>query len=240
MSGAWKAILAAYGQDYQGHLGAYRPSEGARDTAEKEIAFYRSLRTVEERSFERVGKSGIFAGISEQQWEELGKQAVRDGDVTLQEGFDQFIGSVKDSGARWGVVSVNFSRAFIRGVLASVVGREARDILILANQPDENGVIQEVIATSDAKLASAKDLIELLGYEGQGSMVYLGDSGTDIECLLRSDITGIILSEDGKGSLMETLNRIGIEVPHVGEYRQDEPQPVYWARNYLEVVQGLK
>lgn len=246
MTKAWQEIIAAYGQDYETHVGRYKPPKEERNTIEKEVEFYRSLREVEERSFERVSKSRIFKGISEEKWEELGSQAVKNGEVILREGFSQFIESVKSAKSRWGVVSVNFSSAFIRGVLGSIIGPESEEIRILANKPDEDGVLKgpktregipgKLMATSDAKLASMNDLKRSWNM-GANKVVYIGDSGTDIECLVSDGVIGIIISEDGKSSLMQTMRRIGMEVFHIGEYKE-KARSIYWARDFLEIARS--
>jgi thiamine phosphate phosphatase / amino-HMP aminohydrolase len=241
----WQEIIVSYERDYQVHVRAYKPVKEERRTVEQEIKFYRSLKAVEGRSFERISKSGIFAGISELEWKETAIQAVTNGDVVLREGFRMFLQRIKNSNSAWAVVSVNFSSAFIRGVLRSGLGPESK-ILILANQPDENGVLKgpeikgaagKVMSTSDAKVASVQELVGPWDGRLQGKVVYIGDSGTDIECLLRDGIIGIIMSEDGRSDLMRTMSRIGMEVLHIEKY-EETSNSVYWARDYLEIVQS--
>jgi 2-hydroxy-3-keto-5-methylthiopentenyl-1-phosphate phosphatase len=242
MSRQWQDIVARYTEDYQAHIQKYKPTEDERSTVEDEIQFYRDLREVEMRSFSRVSESGIFSGISEQELEELGNQAVINGDVVIRDGFGSFIQHINKLKLTWAVVSVNFSRAFVRGVLSSVEGAES-NISILANQSDEHGVLKgpdgTVMTTSDAKLEAALGLIgPNFGKEAKNKVVYVGDSGTDIECLLLDGIIGIIISDDERGKLLKTMERIKINVLHIGEYVEDAHKTVYWARDYSEIIQS--
>lgn len=237
---AWKDIVAKYLKDYEAHIQAYNPTEGERSTPAEEIQFYRSLREVEVKSFDRVSESGIFSGISEEEFKDLGRQAVQDGNVVIRDGFEQFLLHINESKAEWAIVSVNFSSAFIRGVL-SYVKRDA-DILIISNQPDAQGVLKghrgKVMATSDAKLEAARDLIKPMGGASGSRAVYIGDSGTDIECLLADGVIGLVISEDRQSTLLKTMRRIKMNVVHVAEYDENAVRTVYWARDYLEILQS--
>lgn len=240
MSRAWKEIVESYSKDYQAYIQSYRPTEEERTTAEEEIQFYRSVGAVEEKSFNRVSNSGVFSGIGEQKLEELGSQAVRSGDVMVQEGFEEFLQSLNKSNMKWAVVSVNFSSAFIKGVLSSV--RLGSNITVLANQPDEHGVLKgpkgRVMTTSDAKLEAALGLIGPRDAKATNKVVYIGDSGTDLKCLLADGVIGLVISEDGRSNLLKTMRRIKMNVLHVAEYDEKVSKAVYWARDYLEIIQS--
>jgi 2-hydroxy-3-keto-5-methylthiopentenyl-1-phosphate phosphatase len=251
LSTARGSILAKYLEDYSQHVKGYFPPEEDRDIMAEEIEYYRSLKVVENRSFERVSRSGLFESITDNEWEEFGRHAVRKGEVVVREGFGDFIEKVEESGGIWGVVSVNFSSHFIRGVLASTV-RETSTVEVLANHPDENGVLSGpkigkgeyglVMATSDAKLASMKSLLNSWrnGRRQQFlDVVYIGDSGTDIECLTEEGTTGIVMAEDGNSNLMETLQRVGVDVKHLDSYGAGQKSQLYWARDFREIVQRI-
>jgi len=94
------------------------------------------------------------------------------------------------------------------------------------------------MTTSDSKLFSMRGVLKSWKVE-QGrdgsKVVYFGDSGTDIECLTEDGVIGIVISEDGKSSLMEVLDCVGVPACHVSDY-QDGETSTYWARNFLEVV----
>ena len=212
-----------------------------RKTFKEEIEFLRAGKEVEERSFARVSESGLFKGIREEDWDAFGREAVRKGDVAIRNGFREFVERIEKKDGRWGVVSVTFSRGFVRGVLD--VGEE---IEVLANQPDEEeGILSgpegekgRVLTSSDDKLGAMKMIMRRWGTDGtSGKVVYIGDSSTDIECLAKDGIIGVIMSEDGRSSLIQTMKRIGVKVVHIEEFG-DRLRGPYWARDFEEILQS--
>ncbi|CZR50698.1 uncharacterized protein PAC_00572 [Phialocephala subalpina] len=245
-SRAWDRIIAQYSEDYSKHVETYRPVKEERNTLQEEVEWFRSLWENEVKSFVRVSESGLFKGIQEQDWKEFGHDAVKNGEVVLRKGFQDFVTGISERGGTWGIVSVNFSYHFIR----AVVGAEKAKVVVLANECTKEGYIlgqeadeggfRRVVATSDAKLASMKRLLHTWSRapkEGFSRLIYFGDSGTDIECLVAEGVTGIVMSDDGKSDLMRTLKRIGISVLHVEEISLGGDQKqLYWARNFDEIV----
>jgi len=239
-------IITDYSEDYSRHVSNYSPTKEERKTLAQEIEYYQSLSGVENRSFERVSKSGLFREILNNEWEAFGKGAVEEGKVVIREGFGDFVKEVEKSGGIWGVVSVNFCSHFIRGVLASA-GVDTSTVEILANSSDKNGILfgpetrkdRSVMATSDAKLASMKHMVDSwTSKPGKqfSQSVYVGDSGTDIECLTEGGTIGIVMAEDYGSSLMQTLSRVGGDVEHIDSYQDEQDAKVYWARDFGEIV----
>lgn len=186
------------------------------------------------------------------EWHRFGVDAMRDGLVEARKGIREFGEVAASQRGLCGVVSVNFSRDFVRGVISVCPGLAGIDVV--ANVSNAAGVLQgfdiygeghpkEVIATSDGKLAAMR---ELLGYwrkqevlNGEAPQpIYVGDSGTDLECLMENGIIGIVISEDGESVLMETFDRIGVEVIPIREFRESEEKSVYWARDFTEIMQS--
>lgn len=163
-----------------------------------------------------------------------GAEAVGSGKVVLRKGFAEFIEGVEKRRANLGIVSVNFSGAFIRGVLMAGFGNLAIDIPLLANYVDEKtGVLEgpfrrdggehvAPIATSDAKLAAMRSLLRPCG-EDISKTVYFGDSVTDLECLTEADV----MSDDHQSNLMAVVKRLGLEVRPVGEYQEKSLKTLY-------------
>ncbi|TAQ88881.1 hypothetical protein B7494_g2816 [Chlorociboria aeruginascens] len=248
---AWNNVITEYSKDYTFHIENDTLPKETRDTLEKEIDFQRSLREVEHRSFNRVSNSGIFKEVSQKNWEEAGMNLVRNGNVHIRRGFEEFTQSVMRANGNWGIVSVNFSSCFIRGVLRAGIGNDVDDIQILANYADKDGILRgpgsdrsqygSVMATSDSKLAAMKQLLRSWNLDASSRVVYIGDSGTDIECLTGIGTVGIVMSEDGESSLMKTLRRIQIDVLHIEEYRFADmlsrtKRLLYWARDFGEII----
>ncbi|KAK8216728.1 hypothetical protein M8818_001691 [Zalaria obscura] len=78
------------------------------------------------------------------------------------------------------------------------------------------------------------------GSSDEGSVVYVGDSATDLESLLAADV-GICMRDEPMGSgqreLAETLARVGVEVRHVKEAQTGtRGRVVWWARDLAEIA----
>jgi len=153
--------------------------------------------------------------------------------VVLRDGFER----LKSEEIRWGVLSVNFSSEWIRGIAG--VGEEVQ---VIANSVDEEGIIrgpnviqEEVMATCDGKLKGLRELVKSLGGNGMEKVIYVGDSGTDLECLVEDGIVGVVMSTDGESSLMKTLARIGVDVRYVKDYDIGFAG-LYWVRDFVELL----
>lgn len=66
-------------------------------------------------------------------------------------------------------------------------------------------------------------------------MLYVGDSVTDIECLLEADI-GIVMSFKGTGNLMETLGRFNISVLHISFWKPQPGKSIWFARDFKDIL----
>lgn len=83
--------------------------------------------------------------------------------------------------------------------------------------------------------------------DGGRDVVYIGDSTTDLECLLAADFGFCIRDEpmgSGQRELAETLQRLGVKVLHVsqqlgGRSEHSERWVVYWARDLQEIADVL-
>lgn len=133
---AWSNCKSQYLADLSAHYEKenHEPSDGVAVTGpsrlEREQRSLEALRDVEWASVERVGESGIFKGISRDSFREMGRAAAagdpqgeNDKVVVVREDFPEFrkwIGQFV--GAEWGVVSVNWSWRWVRGVLDVIVG----------------------------------------------------------------------------------------------------------------------
>jgi hypothetical protein len=117
-----------------------------------ELAYRRSLRPVEAASVERCSAAGLFAGVSPAQALNAGARAVLRGEVEVREGLMEFLGMIEGSGSssgsrRWGVASVSWSEAFLRGVVSEALRAGKREryeggrtkmegLVVLANRID--------------------------------------------------------------------------------------------------------
>lgn len=240
----WKELSDTYIEEYSRFSRGHKPAEQDRKTLAEEVSYYRNLKSIELASFARVSKSGIFKEISDAQWRKGGRDAFQKGDVNVRKGFEDFVKQVGDSKAIWGVVSVNFSSQFIRGVLEACLGAGAEEVEVLANHPDKDGILLgpnsgPVMATSDAKMVAMNELLQKWRSGSKTSfskVVYIGDSGTDIECLTAEGVKGIVMSTDRESTLIDTLKRLGADLVHIGSLQEGMRSSVCWARDFEEVV----
>ena len=250
LNAVWDSIVTKYTQDYSKHVKDYDHSKGQRQTLEEEIMFCRSLQNIEQRSFTRVSQSGLFKGISETTWDKSAQEAVKNGNVVIRNGFVELVERIHTDGGVWSIVSVNFSVRFIRGILSSV-GKDLRPVCnaILANQPSEQGELQglrvdgkgayhpkRLITTSNDKLAAMKETMRPYKDTAWG-VVYIGDSGTDIECLMDEGVIGIVMSDNGQSRLIRTLRRLKVGVVHIADFEVNK-RAIYWARDFTDVMQS--
>ncbi|RFU26716.1 hypothetical protein B7463_g9624, partial [Scytalidium lignicola] len=255
---AYNDILAKYSEDYTSHIQNYEPDAANRTDLKQEILFQRSLSDIEVRSFKRVSESGIFNGITREEWEEAGREAVRRReDVIIRPGFVELVRRMKKRDARCGIVSVNFSASFIRGVLSAALGKEdGGNIEILANCSGEDGRIKgpridegkghsSLVTTSGDKLSVMKKLltewkIRFDSNQNDTSVIYFGDSGTDIECLAEDGVIGVVISEDSESKLLKTMERIGVQVDSIKAYNggEDRSREVFWARDFNDFIEN--
>jgi len=73
--------------------------------------------------------------------------------------------------------------------------------------------------------------------------VYVGDSWTDIECLLAADL-GICIRDSPMGSsqakLAEALTRLGISCLRLKDYKDADEWGVVWASDFAEICDWVE
>lgn len=231
-SGAWEEIVDLHGKSYAEFKAEYPVAEDSRVDLEAERKYLADLRDVEVASVRRIEASGLFDGISSQDVLAAGKAAVREGRIALREGLPELLSVAETRGWPVYVLSVNWSKSFIRGVLHQFDDR----LRVVSNEVHEGGKIscpdtQTFLATAGDKLVG---LWTILRDVGDGPVVYFGDSTTDIECLLLS--SGVVMSSSSGSSLLKTLSRVGVAVPHVAD--ATTTNKLAWARDFSEVLRA--
>jgi thiamine phosphate phosphatase / amino-HMP aminohydrolase len=68
--------------------------------------------------------------------------------------------------------------------------------------------------------------------------VYIGDSTTDLACLLQADIGLVMADGEEESKLIQALQRLGWTVPHVSEVDGSEVSKgqMVWARSFREIL----
>lgn len=225
----WDQVVRSYMEDYQRYSSEHPMPAEERKCVEEEIRFLSGMKDVEEASLHRVAASQVFAGLDAEKLRRAGEEAVRSGKVKIREGFEDLISLAEEKGWEVCVVSVNWSRAFIEGVLLP------HQIRVIANEPHADGSIlgPEFLGGRMTNGHEKREALDHVVTDKKKRVLYFGDSTTDMECLLEG---GIVISNDEASSLMRTLRRVGEPVPHVGE--RETASNLMWARDFREVLES--
>lgn len=171
------------------------------------------------------------------------------------------------------VISVNWSACFVRQILRGSVQRASEvegrasprwsgEVPVYANelpslvedraqtaQGTTSGPMQHAqgaIRTSGDKVRVFKHLRDQADCGVDILFIYVGDSTTDLECLLTSDV-GICIHDDPMSSsqmeLAATCERLGVELLHIRDRKVFTPasgRRLLWARDFHEITDWLK
>ncbi|KAI1767403.1 HAD-like domain-containing protein [Hypoxylon sp. FL1150] len=241
MKKEWDDVVAAYIDDHSAHVHGYRPPPADRCLPDQEIEYLRRMKHVETRSLGRINDCRLFRGISPAAFREAGRDLVADGTIRLRPGFQRFVRDRVKQGWRVWVLSVNWSAAFIAGACGELPGVE-----VIANEVRDDGAVAgpavlnpsgttskepRNLTNSRDKLDAMEAVLSACGLVGKPS-VYFGDSTTDLECLLAVD-RGFVVSDREDSSLLQTLRRIGEDVPHIRD--QSATGKLAWTSNYEDI-----
>jgi 2-hydroxy-3-keto-5-methylthiopentenyl-1-phosphate phosphatase len=249
----WTRVSQAYVDDYSKTLEQLSPDGSLPTTIGAEKRLLGKLRDVEQRSLDRVSSSGIFAGLTGQTINTGAHQAIASHQVELRNGSSSFFQHVQSQGSDPVILSVNWSRHFIQSCLfaASI---SLPHSCIHSNELDQidsgnpsNGHIVSTDPSEDVIISSGDKLRALEHMRTSHSntrssetppIVYVGDSWTDIECLLAADL-GICVRDEPAGSsqkkLIEALDRLGVECPRLRDWKNTNKGGIVWARDFCEI-----
>ena len=230
------ALAAAYVAD----LEHYNARNSPHSSLAAALAHHNGLRAIERASFLRGVEAFGSVGVTEEGIREAGKRAVRDGRVVVRRG----VGGVVRRGrrAQVHVLSVAWSPAWIHGVLeAAGLGVDVVCNDVLLGEAGEQGLY-----VAADKLRCLRRLVSISEEGGEGGrpwVIYVGDSVTDLECLLEADV-GIVMRDEGalgseQRELREVVGRAGVGTYWVGEFGEvqtGEERVLWWARDFEEVV----
>ncbi|KAI9797023.1 MAG: hypothetical protein M1833_005856 [Piccolia ochrophora] len=247
-SHVWPAIAQAYLEDLARHNASYRPTAPDRTTLEQELAYLNGLRPVERRSIHRIEAARLFRDVTPAVIRSAAQEAIKGSKsaVRLRNGWADLFQRARCSGGDVGVVSVNWSKRYIRELLLadlelSAAGEgsehdvrsQVQNMVVCANEIEPpTGQLSRCFAGEDGDdegsgIWTAED--KLRAFNGlrqsrcRGLTVYVGDSGTDLQCLLAADV-GILVRDvpmnSSQRGFADTLSRLDIEVRAVEEYTE--------------------
>jgi thiamine phosphate phosphatase / amino-HMP aminohydrolase len=253
----WKRVSEAYMVDYTTAMEKLAPGGDLPKTVQKERILLRALASVEQASLDRVPLSGIFAGLTRKLLDEGARRVIDSRKVELRKGFTHFVQHMQSRNCDdLDLLSVNWSRHFISSCLKAG-GASVDPQAIYANELD--GIERDLVSTgkispdddAEMKIISSGDKLEYLRRlrklsrisrdkksDSSKPVVYVGDSWTDIECLLEADL-GISIRDDPQGSsqkkLADRLQSLGIHCPRLQDWKSADEWQVVWARDFAEV-----
>lgn len=259
----WKSVSEAYISDYTTTLEKLAPRGDLPKTVEEEKQLLQALKSVEQASLDRVSSSGIFAGLTRRLLEEGAINVVDSRKVGIRAGFTGFLHTIQGRGRDGlNLLSVNWSGHFIDSCLKAA-GAPVQKESIYANELDgiENDSISlgHISPGNDAEIliVSSSDKLEYMNRlreqhsgsirdsstESDVPIVYIGDSWTDIECLLNADL-GVCIRDEPLGSsqkkLAERLESLGVRCPHVSVWDEADERQVVWARDFAEIESWIE
>ena len=244
----WNNVSRAYVDDYTATLAQLAPNGTLPSTVTGEKHLLAQMGAVEQRSLDRVSSSGIFAGLTRDAIGAGAKQAIHSRAVELRTGFQDFFRHIQHDRKtdEFMLLSVNWSRTFIQSCLGAAIIVDVPTSSVMANELDniEAGesstgrIISTVHDDAGIIMSSGDKLEKMKQTQLKGQTVYVGDSWTDIECLLAADL-GICIRDEPVGSsqrkLAESLTRLGVSCPHLSDYKEADEWGVVWARDFAEI-----
>ena len=240
----WQRLSKAYVDEYAATLEQLVPNGLLPNTVQEEKQLLEQLKDVEAHSLSRVSSSGIFAGLTSQIIETGARQAIASSHVQLRNGFSSFLQGIQAKEHHSLVIlSVNWSRHFIQSCLEAS-GSAVPSHAIFANELDNMcsvepsaGLIVPSSPVDGGLILSSGDKLERM-QAIKGKKVYVGDSWTDIDCILAADL-GICMRDHSMGTsqkqLADALERLGIACPRLRDWQEVNNTSVAWAEDFTEI-----
>jgi phosphoglycolate phosphatase-like HAD superfamily hydrolase len=245
----WKSVVDAYLTDYTATLASLAPNNSLPHTLDAESKLLKDLKPVEQRSLDRVSESKIFEGLTRDSLANGAKKVVDSREVSLRSGTLDFLQSMSATNDTVQILSVNWSRHFIASCLEAA-GINLDPELIFANElagiEESEASSGQISPDGSRKIIASDDklrYLETMRQSSRGEIVYVGDSWTDVECLLAADI-GICIRDEPMGSsqgkLAEAMERLGMScVPLLGG-DDGHGARVFWARDFVEILEWAR
>lgn len=238
----WSEIVDAYMTDFKSHTSKYTPQASDRRRPEQESSWLKSLEGIETASIDRACAAGIFDNVTRTEMENAGRRSFREGNIWLRSGWNTLLARVQEHNEKPSqfrsscrILSVNWSSTFIQGVVRQACEDQqvgelsslaenvyANEIPSILDGDTELSTDQSVsmkgygpVRTSDHKVKLLQKFCAREGSEHDMISIYVGDSTTDLDCLLEADVGFCVHDEpmgSGQRELAETCQRIGIDI----------------------------
>lgn len=205
--------FSVFGDAYMQDFDKFNLDFGEVDSKKRLYEYLQALRLVEERSLNRIEEQGLFKNTHESQ------RRARISHLVYRDGWDAMQTWMAHNELQAYIVSVNWSQTFICEALqesAKSVGVQSVIKKVYANMLETRPGTDECtgrivgpyglsrILTGLDKLRVSKNIMST---HPDATPVYVGDSATDIPCLLWADV-GILI---GAGDhVLEVLRRAGM------------------------------
>ncbi len=255
----WTYFTDTYLSDYKAHNAKHQLKERPSTSIQEFLSRQESLVEVERASVERVERAGIFANVTNADIDNVAKEAIQSRRVLLRPGLVSLIQRIKERGDSATIISVNWSARFIHACLETA--REPRTQIdpqkfnIRANEIEGGSGVKltRTFAGEDRGIWTARDkekmmFAELQAESQQRTSVYIGDSPSDLSCLLLANV-GICIQDNElsseQSSLQELLRRFNVACQHIGEYSHERStdyksvKRLWWAKDFNEIHEVL-
>ena len=242
-------------------------------TLSQEIARHNSLRLVEFASFCRGSGAFQSVQASNVDIHDAACQAVSTEKVTMRNGWLRLVTMGMGAGGQQQtdicILSVAWSPVWIRGLLDAAASQsqdgisfsdtqaretkgvieglqiECNDVLKRPDHEDDEVGESGIYVSADKlrKMSQLRGSASNTDHESSPWTVYIGDSLTDLECLLAANVGIIMRDEETMGSeqraLMESPTRFAIATYRIrsfGQIQTGQGMVLWWARDFDEIV----
>ena len=207
---------------------------------------------LELESVERLNACGIFSNTVSHELYEAGCMGVNGGKVKIRSGFAPLLDFMRRERMSLTVLSVNWSDDWIMGCLrqwphlaqvdlvSNHISRGAR----ITGPPFKISTPDGLLLTGANKLEAMRATQKRIPALGDGmTFVYIGDSTTDLPCMLACD-HAIVMVNEAPSPLRPNFVIDAIQAIHRCEVKNvkqsDSNFRFAWARDMIEVQEGIK
>ncbi|KAK5174481.1 uncharacterized protein LTR77_001561 [Saxophila tyrrhenica] len=247
-----------YMDDYRRWKDSHPCPVKERWSVEDEVAYLSQSKLVEQESFLRVREAVLRTpgrvaelerddAVRDEFMMEAGRDSVRGGEVQIREAeiLEKMIALAEQDGNEWSVVSVSWSRRFILGALLEagvlhpgrmdeVVKRVYCNELLAPLPLDKNGE-PEITCTAKDKQDVLSGLLANWKHDSDNIPIYVGDSTTDIGCLLGPAIGMYLTSGKAEDAVLQTFAQLNVESTRIEDLpTEDAPRKLLEMRGKLE------